>query len=204
MARTPPDTLDLQTEGLNFSFFSTPRSIAAVRIGGFSFADLEGLSDEQIEPLQMFSTPRERPVQATRVAEPETRGIRMPWTKKAPTLYQVTGLVTLMLATSGLPARTPTRATHAGSNTPVLLHHGPATDEGVLTRTPIRTYRLRGDGLVVVPVDDPPYTIEDLSTWPDPSPRPTTVGSARALRNATREDPSPTLPPLVIDDGLGI
>lgn len=45
---------------------------------------------------------------------------------------------------------------------------------------------------------------QDLSTWPDPSPRPTTIESARALRDATREDLPPTLPPLVTDDDLGI
>jgi hypothetical protein len=46
--------------------------------------------------------------------------------------------------------------------------------------------------------------LEDLTSWPAPSTQSTTPDSARALRRATREDPAQTLPPLVIDDGLGI
>jgi hypothetical protein len=208
MARGLPDTLDLQAEGLSFfSFSATPRSAAAVRLGAFSIVDLEALGHEQIEPLQMVSTPRARPVQATRVLEDGERQIRMPWAKKAPALYQVTGLVTLMLATSGLPTRTSSGDARAVSGAPAMAHQhkaGDATAEGVLTETPVSANRARVGRLVVIPVDEPPYTIEDLSTWPDPSPRPTTIQSARALRDATREDPAPTLPPLVTDDGLGI
>ena len=207
MAGKLPDTLDLQAEGLSFNVSAMPRSSTALRIGSFSFVDLEELGYETIEPLQMFSMPRARPLRARRMPQREKRGIRLPWSKKAPALYQVTGLMTLMLATSGLPARTPSVDARASRGAPAVAHQRttrePST-EGALTETPIHVNRVRADRLVVVPIDEPPYTIEDLSTWPDPSPRPTTIESARALRDATREDLSPTLPPLVTDDGLGI
>jgi hypothetical protein len=207
MARKLPDTLDLQTEGLYFNFSAMSRSSTALRIGSFSFVDLEALGYEKIEPLQMFSMPRARHLQARRMPQRGPRGIRLPWVKKAPALYQVTGLMTLMLATSGLPVRTPSVGARAERGAPAVAQQRTTRElstEGVLTETPIHVNRIRADRLVVVPVDEPPYTIEDLSTWPDPSPRPTTIESARALRAATREDLPPTLPPLVTDDGLGI
>lgn len=207
MAHKLPDTMDLQTEGLNFHFSAIPRSSTALRIGSFSFVDVEAFDHERVEPLQMFSMPSARPLQARRVSQREERRIRLPWVKEAPALYQVTGLMTLMLATSGLPARTssggarPTRGARAVAGQRTTRE--PPT-EGVLTETPIQVNRVRVDRLVVVPIDEPPYTIEDLSTWPDPSPRPTTIESARVLHDATKEDLTPTLPPLVTDDGLGI
>lgn len=44
----------------------------------------------------------------------------------------------------------------------------------------------------------------DLSKWPAPSRRPTTATSALALERATRQDPQPRMPEVVIDDGFGV
>jgi hypothetical protein len=44
----------------------------------------------------------------------------------------------------------------------------------------------------------------DLSSWPAPSSRPTTSISAAALERATRQDPQPRMPEVVIDDGFGV
>lgn len=44
----------------------------------------------------------------------------------------------------------------------------------------------------------------DIATWPEASSRPTTVGSARALRGATNPVPAPEPPDFEPNDGLGI
>jgi hypothetical protein len=44
----------------------------------------------------------------------------------------------------------------------------------------------------------------DLSDWPTPSRRPTTSTSALALERASRPDPQPRMPEVVIDDGFGV
>lgn len=45
---------------------------------------------------------------------------------------------------------------------------------------------------------------EDVAVWPEPSPRPTTPETARALEQRSTPDPEPRLPELEINDGLGL
>lgn len=64
----------------------------------------------------------------------------------------------------------------------------------------IAYYEIQSLGVVVaVPTEQ-----ADLSNWPAPSRRPTTSSSALALERATRQDPQPRMPEVVIDDGFGV
>ena len=208
MAANLPETLDLLFEG--FQSRAMLSSNADVQIGGYSLGKLdEAATIAQVEALLKYSPARKRPAQAQRVQVHEKRRFRLPGMKKAPVLYQATGLVTLVLATTAIAPRVSAGGGRPVGNTPTLIHQIAQTPqeqptEGVQTTTQVYVGPIRGDRFSIVDVEDPPFTIDDLSTWPAASPRPTTVTTARALRNATREDPAPTLPPLVIDDGLGI
>jgi hypothetical protein len=114
--------------------------------------------------------------------------------KKIAIVYQTGPLLTVALATGafGMP-----RPATPSSHTAVL-------------RTPIhRFFKTRQEPFAeLVSGLQGSITLEDelesLTTWPPPSPRATTPESAQALQRATQQDPAPTLPPLVIDDGLGI
>lgn len=198
----------VQAEGLRSLEFQLQRQLADVCIAGYSLSIGEA-KVAQIEPLLTFSLQQlQRELQALPVDPEKKKGITLPWKKNAPVLYQITGgLMTLALATSAMGSSRIPKGGELAGNSPTPIHHfaPPRYDEGAQTLTPTQTPRIRGSHVSVVQVEKPvSLSLEDLSLWPDPSPRPTTVESARALHNATKKDPNPTLPPLVIDDGLGI
>jgi hypothetical protein len=95
MAAATLDIVDFTSEGIRAIEFYFPGPPADVRLAGFN------LSEAQIEPLLVSSAlVRKQALPAARV-ESKRRWLRFPW-EKAPSIYQVTPLVTVVLATTAL------------------------------------------------------------------------------------------------------
>jgi hypothetical protein len=128
------------------------------------------------------------------VGEIKRRWLKLPWRKKTAIVYQAAPLLTVVLATGAFG----------------MSRSAPPSDYTTVLRTPIHHFAPAGAEAFAGLVSglQGPVTLEDelenLTSWPVPSTRATTPESARALQRATQQDPAPTSPPLVIDDGLGI
>lgn len=117
-------TLDFQTEGLRAIDFSFSDAIADVRISGFN------IDEAQIEPLLRSSALLGMEKVPAKRVESKAR-LRLPW-KKAPTLYQITPLVTVALATTALvfPRLASGTPTSGVTQTPIYQFQPAAHDEG--------------------------------------------------------------------------
>ena len=193
MATTMP-ILNFQPEGIRSIEFYFPRAVEDVRLAGVEISEAQMA---QIEPLLTSSLVLERrELPAARVDEAKKGGGRLPWKKKGPVLYQITPLVTVALATTAMVFPRTARAGEFSSVTKTPIHHFMQRSNDEIAQSEVTNQSFN--------VDEPSPEIDDLSLWPVLSAHPTTPASAMALHRATRDDPTPTLPPLVIDDGLGI
>jgi hypothetical protein len=124
MADAVLDILDLRPEGIRTIEFSFSASIADVELADFD------LAEAQIEPsLKSSSLLQRRDLPVKRVEAKQGR-FKPPWKKAAPALYQVTPLVTVVLATSAMVFPRPARAGELSGVTQTPTYHFDRSERG--------------------------------------------------------------------------